>query len=111
MVKKEVITPEIKNTSIKFARTIISQGIPIIKLIIFGSYAKGKANGYSDIDLCLVSPNFGKDPISELQFLLKQSRNVDDRIEPIPISVEEYQNSSSPFIFEIKKFGKEIVFS
>lgn len=109
MAKKEIIAPEIRNTVIKFARVIKNQGIPIVKLIIFGSYAKGKAKKYSDIDLCIVSPKFGKDSIAELQFLLKQSRNVDDRIEPIPLSPEEYQNTSSPFIFEVKKFGQEII--
>lgn len=94
----------------KFARTIKYKGIPIAELIIFGSYAKGKAKGYSDIDLAIVSPKFGKDLIGELQFLLKQIRNVDDRIEPIPVSLEEYKYGISPFIFEVKKFGKEIVF-
>lgn len=110
MVKKKVITPEIKNAAIKFARAIKNQGIPVAKLIVFGSYAKGKAKGYSDIDLAIVSPKFGKDSIGELQFLLKQSRNIDDRIEPIPVSVEEYKNSSSRLVFEVKKFGKEITF-
>lgn len=110
MAKKEIITPQIKNTVIKFARTIKNQGIPIAKLIIFGSYAKGKAKGYSDIDLCIVSPKFGKDHIDELQFLLKLSRNVDDRLEPIPVSIEEYKSDTSPFIFEVKRFGKEIAF-
>lgn len=110
MAKKELITPQIKNTAIKFARAIINQGIPVTKLIIFGSYAKGKAKGYSDIDLAIVSSKFGKDPIGELQFLLKQSRNVDDRIEPIPVSLEEYQYDVSPFILEVKRSGKEIAF-
>jgi predicted nucleotidyltransferase len=111
MAKKKGITPEIKNTAIRFAKVIRSKGIPINRLVIFGSYAKGKAKGHSDIDLCIVSSKFGKDSISELQFLLKQSRNVDDRIEPIPVSIKEYKEGKSPFVFEIKKFGKEITFN
>jgi predicted nucleotidyltransferase len=110
MAKKEVITPQIKNMAVRFARTIKDKGIPVAKLIIFGSYAKGKAKGYSDIDLAIVSPKFGEDPVLELQFLLKLSRSVDDRIEPIPVSLEEYRAGTSPLVFEVKKFGKEILF-
>ncbi len=109
MAKEKDIAPEIKDIAIKFASVIKSRGIRIAKIILFGSYAKGKAKGYSDIDLCIVSPQFGKDSILELQFLLKQSRHVDDRIEPIPVSVKGYRNNASPLICEVKKFGKEIM--
>lgn len=108
MAKKEAITPRLKNTAVRFARAIENEGITIAKVIIFGSYAKGMASRQSDIDLCIVSPEFGKDPVGELQFLLKQSRKIDDRIEPIPVSVDEYRDTVSPLIFEVKKFGKEI---
>ncbi len=69
---------------------------------------KRKANADSDIDICIVSPKFGKDSIEELQFLLKQRRKVDIRIEPFPVSIKDYQEVISPIIFEIKKFGCEI---
>lgn len=106
MVKKN----DINDIALRFAKFIDSQGIPIKKLIIFGSYAKGNAKSESDIDLCLVSPRFGKDSVTELQFLLKQSRHIDDRIEPIPVSVKEYNKSASPLVIEIKKTGREIRF-
>ena len=111
MAKKETITTRLKNTAIRFSRAIENQGIPVAKVIIFGSYAKGIASRQSDIDLCIVSSEFGKDSVGELQFLLKQSRKIDDRIEPIPVSAEEYKNTASPLIFEVKKFGKEIFFN
>lgn len=62
----------------------------------------------SDIDLCVVSPNFGDDPVAELQFLLKQTCKVDTRIEPIPVSPREYREAISPLIHEIKKYGRQI---
>ena len=109
MVKRKVIDKDIRNTALKFAQILESQGIAVEKLIVFGSYVKNKASGESDIDLCIVSPEFGRDPVEELQFLFKQTRKVDTRIEPIPVSPQEYRESVSPLIFEIKKFGKEIV--
>ncbi len=84
------------------------EGTPVEKLILFGSYARDEADKESDIDLCIISSKFGKDPIDELQFLLKKTRKVDSRIEPIPISPQEYRELGSPLIAEIKKFGREI---
>lgn len=108
MAQTEIINKNIKRTAKKFRNVLEKKGIPVERLIIFGSYAKGTARPGSDIDICVVSPKFGKDSIEELQFLLKQRRKVDSRIEPIPISSLEYRETSSPLIFEIKKFGKEI---
>lgn len=108
MAKKKGITKEIKEKVKQYVRFISGKGIPINRVVVFGSYAKGEAVEDSDIDLCLVSSKFGRDPVSELQFLLKQTRNIDDRIEPIPISAKEYKETASPLIFEIRKYGKEI---
>ena len=77
-------------------------------MIIFGSYVKDYANAESDIDLCIVSSSFGRDPIDEMQYLFKQTRKVDTRIEPIPVSPKEYRTSSSPLISEIRNSGYEI---
>ena len=95
---------------VTFAEHIQKDGLPIEKLIIFGSYAKGTAHEHSDIDLCIISPKFGKDAIRKLQYLLKQSRYIDNDIEPFPLSIKEYKNGISPLIAEIKKFGKIIRF-
>lgn len=108
MVKKTVINKEVKKIVSNFGRAVAREGIPIKKLIIFGSYAKGKARPESDIDICIVSTKFGKDSIKELQFLFKIRRGIDSRIEPFPVSWEEYKKTVSPIIFEIKQFGREI---
>lgn len=108
MDKKTIINKKTKNIVLRFGRVVEKCGIPIKKLVIFGSYAKGKSSKESDIDVCIVSPKFGKDSVEELQFLFKQTRKVDVRIEPYPISWEEYKKTASPIIFEIKKFGQEI---
>ncbi len=108
MAKRKVILKDVRSTALKFAEILEGQGITVEKMIVFGSHVKNKASEESDIDLCIVSPEFGKDPVEELQFLFKQTRKVDTRIEPIPVSPQEYRESLSPLIFEIKKFGREI---
>lgn len=109
MGKRKAINNDIRNIALRFAAVLEKQGIPVSKLIIFGSHVKDRAVEESDIDLCIVSPKFGKDPVEELQFLLKQTRRIDTRIEPIPVSPQEYRRPLSPLIFEIKKFGREIM--
>ena len=52
----------------------------------FGSFAKGKQKDYSDIDLAVISPNFGKDTHKEMMFLINLSSKVSDRIEAIPVA-------------------------
>lgn len=108
MVKKTNINADIRKKVLKFRELLEKEGIFVSKVIVFGSYAKNKAGKESDIDVCIVSPEFGRDSVEELQYLLKQRRNIDSRIEPFPVSSREYENSLSPIISEIRKFGKEI---
>lgn len=102
------INADVQEKVLQFGRSLKRSGIPINKLVIFGSYAKNKATKESDIDVCVVSPNFGKDQIDEMQYLFKARRNIDGRIEPYPVSIDEYRELESPLIWEIKKYGFEI---
>lgn len=106
--KITTINKGIQNQVLKFGRLLKKEGLPIDKLIIFGSYAKNKATEYSDIDVCVVSPTFGKDSVNEMQFLFKERRKIDTRIEPYPASLEEYNNPFSQLMGEIKKYGFEL---
>lgn len=108
MAKKAIIDKNIKRIVLEFGNRLKNQGVSVKKLIVFGSYAKGNARKESDVDICVVSPKFGKDTVDELQFLLKQSWRVDARIEPYLASPKEFEKAASPLLFEIKKFGQEI---
>ena len=102
------INNDIQDKVLQFGRMLKQKGILVNKLLIFGSYAKGKASSYSDIDVCVVSENFGKDPIEEMQYLFKERRNIDNRIEPHPASLEEYNLTESSLMWEIRKYGLEL---
>lgn len=103
MVKKKIIKI-IK----KYIEYLQNDGIEVEKAVIFGSYAKNNYKKESDIDVLIVSKSFGKNRVREGQELFKRIRFVDSRIEPIPVSLKEYENSENPFIEEIKKYGIEI---
>ena len=102
------INKAIKEKVLRFGRVLEQQGIPVNKLVIFGSHAKNKATRHSDIDVCVVSSKFGKDNLGEMQFLFKQTSKVDAKIEPIPASPKEYNQLESPLMWEIRKYGREI---
>ena len=45
-----------------FGKCLVDSGLNISKIILFGSYAKGKATKESDIDILIISNDFkGKD--------------------------------------------------
>lgn len=104
MVEREVVEA-IKG----FAKKIRQQKIRISKVILYGSRASGTARKYSDIDVAVVSPDFGKDRFREGVKLFEIAGEVDPRIEPVPLSVESYKNDTwIPLIYEIRKTGLEI---
>lgn len=101
MVKKEII-----KTVREYRKAIEEQGINVAKIVLYGSYASGKSHKDSDIDVAVVSPDFGKNRHKEGVKLLQIAYNVDLRIEPIPFSVKSYENDDwVPLIYEIKEHG------
>jgi predicted nucleotidyltransferase len=82
-------------------------GIHFNKVILFGSYAKGTAHKWSDIDLALVSDDFSGSWSDNRDQLAPATISYCD-IEPHPYKTE-YFNSEDAFIKEeILPFGKEL---
>jgi len=92
----------------KFIKALEQEGIAVDRVILYGSYARGKTRPDSDIDVAVISKNFGKDRIEEGMTLFRIAGKIDPRLEPIPISPESYQNDTwVPLIYEIKEKGIE----
>ncbi len=71
---------------------------------IYGSHSRGNAAVWSDIDVAVISPDFSDDLFEERLKLMKMAAIIDDRIEPYPFRVEDFE-SSNPLANEIKKYG------
>lgn len=93
----------------KFISELTTAGLQVSEAYLYGSYAKGNAKSYSDIDICVVSPGFGKDMIGEMVKLRQISRRVDDRIEALPFGVDDINNSFDPLAVEIRHFGQSVL--
>ncbi len=76
-------------------------------IILFGSHSKGDSTPSSDVDLAVVSRDFGKNRIKEGAKINKILYKIFPEAEAIPISLNEYLNSEnvSPILNEIKKTG------
>ena len=93
----------------KFVKRLRQKGISVDRVILYGSHAAGKSQRDSDIDVAVVSRDFGKDRVEEGIELYRIAGKVDARLEPVPISVVAYENDTwLPLIYEIKVKGQEL---
>lgn len=104
MVKKEIIEI-VKN----FINAMKSKSINVNKVLLFGSFANEKDSLWSDIDIAVISSDFGKDRFVERTLLTGISYKIDPRIEPYPIGQYEFEEEDwKTMIHEIKLNGIEI---
>lgn len=86
----------------------LSKQIPINKVIIFGSYAKGTTHKYSDVDIAIFSDYF-KDMsrIDGIYFLLLNAVDYEIDLEPQPFTMDEYYQPVG-LVSEIIRTGIEL---
>lgn len=99
----------INNAITNYIKLIREKYANIEKAYLFGSFAKGRTNPDSDIDLALVFKDLDDSIRFDIQVqLMIIASQIDSRIEPHPISHEDF-NSGNPFVIEIQKTGIEII--
>ncbi|MFH1004788.1 MAG: nucleotidyltransferase domain-containing protein [Bacteroidota bacterium] len=92
----------------KFARDVISEGVHLRKVFLFGSYARGSQRRFSDVDVALVADEFQGFVFSDLDFFIKakiKKPYSKIQVQTFPTS---YFKKGDPFIDEIKRTGIEI---
>ena len=89
----------------KYISEVVKSGIPVDSAYLFGSYAKGNSKRDSDIDICIISPKFGKDYFKESLTLDFLTHTVDCRIEAVPFHPNDLKDKYSTLAAEIKKYG------
>lgn len=105
MVKRN-IDREIMESINKYIEKI-SKYYKIEAIILFGSYAKGTQNEDSDIDIAIISSDF-KDIFDDMADLIGYTWKIDTRIEPHPISKEDYDKIATPFVQEVIDTGIKV---
>ena len=106
MAARKTISPRIKRHIDRYIEQVNDKmHVTVHTAILFGSWATGRHTEDSDIDIGIVSEEFGADPVTETQQLLKLTRFVDARIEPLAISRSDFENDATPLVCEMKKNG------
>jgi predicted nucleotidyltransferase len=104
-----MVDPEIIEKIKMFRLALEDRKIRIAKIILYGSQISGIAHKDSDIDVAVISPDFGKDRFEEGARLFQIAYKIDPRIEPVPISSTSFQvDTWIPLIYAIRTQGIEI---
>ena len=87
---------------------LLKAGLPVEKVILFGSYSRAEQKESSDIDLAVVFKEYSKDRFDTRLELMKYAREFDEVIEPHPFLMSEF-DETEPFASEIIQTGIEII--
>ncbi len=102
-----LVSDEIVETLKEFLNMVSNNGLRIERAIIFGSYAKGNADKWSDIDVALVSKDFTGVRFYDRKKLNRCLIKIDSRIEIHPFKPEDFTRDNL-FVDQILKDGIEI---
>jgi predicted nucleotidyltransferase len=81
--------------------------IPVLQAYLFGSYAIGTADEWSDIDVAIITDRFVGDSFDFRFMLTKLARMIDSDIEPHPYLLSEF-SESNPVAGEILRNGERV---
>jgi uncharacterized protein len=89
----------------KYAQAVKAK-YKFVKIILFGSYAKGNFHKESDIDIAVILKEY--DNLIDTQLdLMRLRRKIDSRIEPHPFREKDF-DISNPLVHEIVTYGVEV---
>jgi predicted nucleotidyltransferase len=94
----------------KYLKYVSEQGIPVKYGVLFGSYANGKENELSDIDVLVISPKFdGQSTHTDYENLFIYAGRTDSRIEPIPVGEKQFAEDKTNMIIDIARREGQII--
>ncbi len=92
----------------QYAKRLQEAQLPIERMFLFGSFARGTPHEWSDIDVGVISKPFGTDLIDEMVKLRQLAHDIDPAISPIPVRPEDLKDRFSVIGDAIRREGKEI---
>lgn len=110
MAKEKLSHIEIKRIVRDLVSDLESHKIRVEKVILFGSYARGRPRPYSDVDLAVISPSFRRKGVFDIQErLARAASKYLSVIEPIGFSTQDFEHADhASFLGEVKRTGKVV---
>lgn len=91
-----------------YLASLKEHGFHIQDAFLFGSYAKGQANQWSDIDLALVSPAFEGVRFTDKNKIRKITIAISSDLEVLPFSPKAF-TANDPLVKEILDTGIRVI--
>lgn len=88
-----------------FILKIRQEGIPVSKVYLFGSYAKGLESADSDIDVMILTDEASANDDWKVGKIWRLTRQFDSRIEPFVIGQSRFESNDSPIVQSVKQEG------
>jgi hypothetical protein len=99
-----MVDPTVLTSVRQYLEVLPSFGIHARRAVLFGSFARGEADEWSDIDLIVIAPEFDEECDRLLVENLWSARaSADSRIEPIPCGEREWETDGARPILEIAR--------
>jgi predicted nucleotidyltransferase len=92
----------------QYLASLKEHGFQIQDAILFGSYASGHANQWSDIDLALVSDDFKGIRFTDKNKIRKITISVSTDLEVLPFNPKDF-TPGNPLVKEILETGIRVV--
>ncbi len=102
------IPAKVKDKIDKYLIALKKNNIPINQAILFGSYAKGNYDEWSDIDIALVSDIFEGSRIKDRGKIRPITLKISCDIEVLPYRTQDF-TLDDPFVKEIMETGIRII--
>ena len=99
---------QVKKIVKPFKAKLFSVGFDDAKVLLFGSWAKGLQQEWSDIDLCVISNKFSENYYQDYIRLSLMALEINMAIQPIPMKPNDFIDKYSTLVAEIKKYGVEV---
>ncbi|MEO5330630.1 MAG: nucleotidyltransferase domain-containing protein [Magnetococcus sp. YQC-5] len=93
-----------------YIRVLLDDGLPVDFAVLYGSYVRGEATEWSDIDVMVVSPLFEPPKCREdINRLWHATLRADERIEPIGVGSRQWQEDDGIPLIEIVRREGQII--
>ena len=99
---------KVKDIIERYLQALSRNHIPIQEAILFGSYAKGNPQEWSDIDIALVSDIFAGNWMDDKDKIRRITLSVSSEIEVIPFAPKDF-GVHNPLAKEILTTGIRLV--
>jgi uncharacterized protein len=92
----------------RFIKDLENNQIHIAQAILFGSYAAGTYDEWSDIDLAVVSDAFEGERFRDRNMIRRITLAISSDLEPLPYRPEDF-TLDDPFVREVLETGVRVV--